>query len=260
MPSLSLGKIDFLILEFGPDQKDSIAFKKAMEAHNLGRDLTPKFAGLKRSTEKQGVTYLSTLQDADFVTPQFRQWIQRVAACKPAILFISGHHSDSRPIFFNDNGCGLLIEKDKMRVGKYVSIVFMDIFTKSGRHKIEVSSTGFAENIIAIIADACKLVSSGLIAGGASKLQAALSNKHGKPVVVGFSDKSPRSGTGHLHSSFVSFLAKKLKQGPITRQDIIGSWIASGQRWSNPKYKKNLGVLGPDGKFYGYDGRPVDQV
>ena len=259
-PSLVTGKIDFLILELGPDQKDSITFKKAMEAQKLGRDLTPKLAGLKRGTEKQGVTYLSALQDTDFVTPQFRQWLRNFAACKPVILYISGHHADSRPIFFNDNDCGIFFENNRIKVGKYVSIAFMDIFTKSGRQTIEESSTGLSENIVAIIGDACSLVSSGLIAGGASKLQAALSNKHGKPILFGFRDKSPASGTGQLHASFVSCLAKKLQHGSITRQDIVDCWIASGKRWSNAKYKKNLGVLGSDGKFYRYDGKPLEKL
>ncbi len=256
--SLLAGAIDFLILELGPDQKDSIAFKKAMESHKLGSDLTPKLAGLKRATQKQGVTYLSTLREQDFVTPQLKQWLQKVAACKPVILYISGHHSDSKPIFYNDNDCGLLIDKGSIRVGKYVQIVFMDIFTGSGRKTIKVPIAGFSKNLVAIIADACNLLSSGVaITGAASSLQSELSNKHGKPLVLGFRDKAPPAGTGRLHRSFVSSLAKKLKRGSTTHQDVIDCWVQAGQRWANKKYSKKLGVLGADGKFRGYDGKLV---
>lgn len=255
---VTFGKLDFLILELGPDQKDSIAFKKTIERYKLGHDLTPKLVGLKKNTHKQGVTYLSKLEDSDFTMPDFRKWLGKFAACKPTILYISGHHADTKPIFYNDNGCGLLVEKDKIRVGKYMGFLFMkDMYTESGKHTIEVSSVALSQNLVAVIVDACRLITSGITSGGALEMQNALSSKHGKPIILGFREKAPPSGTDKLHSYFVGLLARKLKKGPISRQDISDSWIASGQHWSNGRYKQNLGVLAEDGKFRGHDGKTL---
>ena len=254
-----LGQIDFLILELGPDQKDSSRFKKAMEERKLGRDLTPKLTGLKRKTQKRDVTYLSELVESDFATPQFKRWLQSFAKCKPVILYISGHHALSRPIFYNNNDCGIRFEKDKLNVGKYLGIAFMPVYTNEKPQTIEAKISGLTDRLFVIIGDACSLTSSGVAdtPGAGLRLQEILSGKNGNPLILGFVGKSPLAGTETLHTIFVRCLASKLKVGPVTDEDLINCWRTAGQLWSNSKYKKNLGALDTRGKLRDYRGKPL---
>ena len=197
--------------------------------------------------------------EEDCATAQFRQWIQRFASCKPALLYISGHHveEEKRPIFFNASFCAVLLEQGRLRVGQYHPIgqfsVSMNIFIGRQRQVIEATMSGFTDRVIAVIVDACNLRSS-----AASNLQKVLSGKRGNPLVFGFvSGTSPPKGTVPLYSNFVKCLSLKLGAGRATHEDLIKCWLAAGRQWSMKKYNKNIGVLDSRGQLMDYRGKPL---
>jgi hypothetical protein len=76
-------------------------------------------------------------------------------------------------------------------------------------------------------------------------IQKVVSKNGNKPLILGFYNTCPISGTEDLVSFFVQELATNW-ESRLQKEHIIGSWLRAGKRWRS----NAIGYIDSDGRAY----------
>lgn len=228
---------NFLILELGTDIKDSKTFKQIMETRHGGRDLTPKCS--YQNTKSGTLTYLNKLPASAWNDTIIQKWMEDFVKASPTVLYLSSHHFGEffSEYFWNDKNFSVRFTQTGLKYGD------MRTYLVNGK---EAHGINIKKSLVLIIVDGCNIVSSTGSSSG-RKFQSIFSFNKTKPIILGFTEKSPAKGTASLHKLFLESLpksdfSKSFAQGSSQQNKLVEFWVEAGKKWKNSASKRLVAI------------------
>ena len=240
---------DFMILELGTDLADSKKFKKIMLSRHGGRDLTPRCT--YPNTKSGDLTHLNQVPQSAWKDKRIQKWMKDFVSASPTILYLSSHHYGNffSEYLWNSKDFGVKATQTGLKYGDQTTLLLQ------GK---EAQGISYKKNLVLIIVDGCNIVSSTGSSSG-KIFQKLFSFKGNKPVILGFTGKSPGRGTAPLHKAFLESLTKSeftgsLKTGSNKQNHFVNRWLNAGKKWKHVA-KRRLVAIDNKGKVFDYSGK-----
>lgn len=161
------------------------------------------------------------------------------AKASPTILYLSSHHYGEffYDYLFNDKNFAVKFTQTGLKYGD------MGTYLVNGK---EVKNLNIKKSLVLIIVDGCNIVSSGGSSTG-KKFQEIFSFNKTKPIILGFTGKSPPKGTSPLHKLFLESLpksdfSKRFARGSSQQNELVEYWVEAGKKWQNSASKRLVAI------------------